>query len=255
MSPSIERPVLEAAEFPSFAPLLVASAEYARHSGCRFRSPSFQGLPESNASQDSELEPRCISKISAAPMVEEFSQRLREGDEVLLDEVAQAYRLLWRESTRAALAARVRELELWPPVPAPEGVDEKDCDYRDMTAPLPVLAQRLCNDEATRSEETSRRLSTASFLADFGYESGVAQPEDCRMIDPIIEEFDARCVEWMQLMQPPAKADGSWMRWPWPLQVLIDTLIDVSSSILGLFSRVAGTFLDSSCLPQTKKLE
>eukprot|EP00930_Biecheleria_cincta_P048636 TRINITY_DN33917_c0_g1_i1.p1 TRINITY_DN33917_c0_g1~~TRINITY_DN33917_c0_g1_i1.p1 ORF type:complete len:265 (-),score=57.52 TRINITY_DN33917_c0_g1_i1:59-814(-) len=251
----MEKSVLEAAEFPSFGPLLLASADYARHSGCRFRSSSFKGLPDAKASEEGDLDPRCLSKVSAAPAVEEFSQQLREGDEALLEEVAQAYRMLWRESTRAALVARVRELDLWPPIPAPAGVHEKDCDYRDMTATLPVLAQRLYNDEASRSEETTRRFSTASFLADFGYESGVAQPEDCQRIDPIIDEFDARCVEWMQLMQPPVKAGGAWMRWPWPFQVLIDTLVDVSSSILGLFSRVAGAFRDSACLPQTKKLE
>ena len=49
-------------------------------------------------------------------------------------------RALWinkSEGVRSVIVAALRELDMWPPFPPPDGIGESDCAYdEDMSSPL-----------------------------------------------------------------------------------------------------------------------
>lgn len=191
-----ESPKLDEGSFRHFRPLLAACQDYALHSGCRFRSESFDGIPEYEGSSASPADavgptrsrdsgPRLAAKLCAAPVVREFSARLRRGDDAALaEELERAHRVVMAESVRNAMMGMLKALDLFPPAPPPVGVAEDDCSYEDVTAPLPVIGQRLYNDSVrrltdateTRPSRVEWRAATASFLVDFAEGVGVALP-------------------------------------------------------------------------------
>jgi len=84
---------LDEAAFQHFAPLLAASQRYAKLSGFRFRSASFDGISHDDcdcphADEPVVSSPRChhsglprlAAKMQAAPAVNDFKARLRAGD-------------------------------------------------------------------------------------------------------------------------------------------------------------------------------
>merc|ERR1712216_740782 len=131
--------------FRNFWPLLDSSRDYARLSGCRFRSRSFDGIAgdESQAAVTStrahsddtddrlpsaaDTDDRMIARAHAAPTVYRFADRLRAGEAALLEELDKAFRIVMAESVRSAMIATCQVLELWPPSPAPVGVADDDC--------------------------------------------------------------------------------------------------------------------------------
>merc|ERR1712216_295897 len=104
--------------------------DFAAISGCRFRSGVLQDFEELRA-DDSKMR-AAMEKAGAS--VNEFKQRLALREEELMNVLLGAHRLLMTESVRNAIVATCRELQLWPPQPAPAGVLDDDCAYEDTSA-------------------------------------------------------------------------------------------------------------------------
>lgn len=200
--------------FRNFAPLLSACQPYARQSGFRFRSNSFDGLDNVATTlaqldgtskalkQDASSGSRLAAKITAAPVVRWFSDRLAARDAPLMEELETAYRIVVAESARNMMIATVKGLNLFPPVPAPQGVSSDDCSYEDVAAPLPMIAQRLYNDLARRQRDEGlqgrqqRRAMTAAFLVDFSHHAGAAVPDSPETYQTLLKEFSQRHFEY-----------------------------------------------------------
>jgi len=198
--------------FPQFAPLLVASRDYARHTGFRFRSNSFDGIDLSvmetgrldalpiiseARARDSGL--RLAGKIQAAPAVRVFATRLVEGDLALADELDRAFQIVISESNRNAMISTCKEVGVFPPSPPP-AVNDADCSYEDCSASFTVIAQRLYNDEVRRlcdcNGQLKLRARTAAFIVDFAEQVGAALPQMPEDSQSVPREFAAHASEW-----------------------------------------------------------
>eukprot|EP00913_Durusdinium_trenchii_P006691 g6288.t1 len=98
---------------------------------------------------------------------------------------------------RSAMVARCQQLDLWPPNPPPEGIDNADCDCSKDTSSIVAMAQRLYNQAQKRDASYTRLLSTASFLADFAYEAGLPTPQFFLTRDPVTEKFETMADEYL----------------------------------------------------------
>ncbi|CAE7383416.1 LIP [Symbiodinium pilosum] len=242
--PPQEEAYLEISAFPSFTELLAASEQYARHSGCRFRRAAFEDLEEGS---DPDLR---ASKVQAAPVVKEFLARLEGSpDQALLKDFNEAFHILWRESMRSSMVARCHQLDLWPPSPAPIGIAEDDVDYEADATSLFVIAQRLYNEDRQRDASTVRRLSTASFLADFAYEAGIPTPEFFRSRNPVVDKFEKMADEYEEKMfsSAPRRPHKWWLPW--------NMIWDAGSWLYSVFSRAFRPIMDAACTSRQKKLE
>lgn len=227
---------LDEAAFPCFASLLSASQAYASHSGCRFRSSDFCDfrveefvdvieVTSSSASNGMEEDGeaahcRLAAKLQAAPVVASFAERLRSGEQQLVEEMTQAYDVVMNESVRNAMVAAFREVGLWPPSPAPAGVEDSDCDFEDLSAPIPVIAQRTYNSQAYRRHDSEdcgesspgglfKRAATASYLVDFLYETGVQLPTAASDRHAVLLQcFGERLAEWEKEASSPPPLEG-----------------------------------------------
>jgi hypothetical protein len=207
--------VLDETAFLHFAPLLVASQHYAKLSGCRFRSASFDGIPHDSdpphtneptvvgAARYHDSGPRLAAKIKAAPAVNDFKVRLRAGDPGLTNELEHAHSIVMGESVRNAMISTFKALDIYPPAEVATHVEHSDCNYEDLSAPLPVIAQRLYNDQARRVRDSigeqsrvSRQAKTAAFLVDFASESDVKLPPMPQMQQDVLREFAQRTKAW-----------------------------------------------------------
>lgn len=218
---------LELEAFPAYAPLLSACQDFAELSGCRFQRGSFNDLDNQVATclqKSDELPPVLAAKVQAASVVTEYSNRLRAGEQELVEQAARAYRLVMTESVRSGILATCRELGLWPPDPTPAGVCADDCAYEDTTASLPVIAQRIFNDEERRGREDvlrplQRRAVTASFLVDFAVDvddgtgslESSSQPQLSESHREMLQEFMARVEEWVTGRPLPGNSAASTM--------------------------------------------
>ncbi|CAJ1349857.1 unnamed protein product [Effrenium voratum] len=225
--------------------LLAASGDYARCSGCRFRKASFSDLPEGNEP----LEGRVAAKVKAAPLIKEFLEKVeRHTDDALSEELNKAFNILWAESMRSSMAARCQQLELWPPCPPPPGIDDLDTDYAKDTTCLLAMAQRLYNQDRLRKESHTRRLSTASFLADFAFEAGLPTPPFFGCRDPAMEKFEALADDYeLKSNVAPGRPRVWWL--PWNL------IVDAGCFLIDMFSKVLRPLRDNYCTSRTKKLE
>jgi len=210
--------------FRHFSPLLKASQNYASQSGFRFRSGSFDGLDDlantlskvtgpaaetghiaKALEQDANSGSRLAAKINAAPAIKNFGERLVRREPELVEELEKAFRIVVAESARNMMVATVKGLGLFPPQPPIEGVDADDCSYEDASAPLPVIAQRLFNDQSRRQRDEGgsgmlqqRRAMTAAFLVDFAHHAGATLPESPDTYQFLLQEFAARNAEHME---------------------------------------------------------
>lgn len=211
---------LDQETFKNFWPLLDDSRDYARLSGCRFRSRSFDGLAREESHEDvpkasgtrvhSDDPDSCLSeaRARAAPAVNSFAKRLRAGETALLEELDKAFRIVMAESVRSAMIATCQLLELWPPGVTQmitTGVEPDDCAFEDVSAPLPAIAMRLYNDELRRKGLTSqqgdtdpmrRRAMMASFIVDFATAAGAPLPELPETYDMMLKDFKAQASQW-----------------------------------------------------------
>jgi len=206
--------------FKNFWPLLDDSRDYARLSGCRFRSRSFDGIdsddsprqePEASFTagvhSDDADKRLAAARAQAAPAVYRFAKRLRAGETALLEELDKAFRIVMAEGVRSAMIATCQLLELWPPSAAPAGVANDDCTFQDVSAPVPVIAQRLYNDEKQRrrmagseggADPMSRMAMMASFIVEFASAAGVPLPESPKTYEMMLSEFKAQAMAWEQ---------------------------------------------------------
>jgi len=135
--------------------------------------------------------------------VRDFGERLRSGQDGLAEEVDRAYRIVMAESVRNAMLSMFQALGMFPPQPPPRGIQEDDCQYEDMSAPLPVIAQRLYNDQARRVIDTTggpsrleRRAMTAAFLVDFAEGVGLPLPPMPATQQGMLKDFAERTSEY-----------------------------------------------------------
>mmetsp|Transcript_18622 Transcript_18622/g.37949 ORF Transcript_18622/g.37949 Transcript_18622/m.37949 type:complete len:297 (-) Transcript_18622:237-1127(-) len=217
---------LDVEAFRRFAPLLEAAQGYAHHSGCRFRSSSFSGIPTETAEGRSESDavpvvdasrardygPRLAAKIHAAPAVRDFGERLRAGEEGLVEEIERAYRIVMSESVRNAMMGMFQALGMFPPAPPPQSIPDDDCAYEDMSAALPVIAQRLYNDQARRLLDTTggpsrldTRAKTAAFLVDFAEGVGRPLPPMPETQQGMLKDFAERTAEYAKMQGDSGK--------------------------------------------------
>jgi len=210
---------LDQEAFRNFWPLLDESRDYARMSGCRFRSRSFDCLPRCDErisraavpaarGQSDDTDDRLsVARARAAPAVHRFTERLQAGEAALLEELDKAFRIVMAESVRSAMIGTCKLMELWPPSPAPPAVADEDCAFEDVSAQIPVIAQRLYNDENRRHcmmtrhsdvDPMRRRALMASFIVDFAAAAGVPLPELPETFDMMLRDFKAQALEWEQ---------------------------------------------------------
>eukprot|EP00441_Pelagodinium_beii_P022688 CAMPEP_0197661848 /NCGR_PEP_ID=MMETSP1338-20131121/51704_1 /TAXON_ID=43686 ORGANISM="Pelagodinium beii, Strain RCC1491" /NCGR_SAMPLE_ID=MMETSP1338 /ASSEMBLY_ACC=CAM_ASM_000754 /LENGTH=305 /DNA_ID=CAMNT_0043239483 /DNA_START=71 /DNA_END=988 /DNA_ORIENTATION=- len=184
-------PLLDVDAFRHFAPLLEACQAYAHRSGCRFRRSDFKN--DRSPRQD------CLKSL---PVVLEFSDRLRDGNEALMAEIECAFRVVMVESVRNAMVGTCQRLEMWPPRAPLVEIDSSDCSYEDLSAPLPVVAQRLHNDEQRRQAvdaelpRIKQRVMTAAFLVDFAQEAGAVLPDMPETQLSMLKEFGKQVDLW-----------------------------------------------------------
>jgi len=196
--------------FRNFWPLLEACRDYARMSGCRFRSNSFDGLrepshlAEDEASRESEEAVRLTAKLHAVPAVREFAQRLQSGEQALVEELEKAFRMQLAEGTRNSMISTCQALEMWPPA-TPPGIPPDDRGFEDVSAALPVIAQRLYNDEMHREETATRtrrmdpvrrRALMAAFLVDFASVHDIPLPDVPETYTMMLADFRESVSAW-----------------------------------------------------------
>lgn len=213
---------LDEESFQEFVPLLAACQEYARNNRYGFKASDFTKLPSTPTScatcqsaESGRLLEQLQGKLQAASAVSEYTDRLQSAiaarnennttheQQVLLDQLDQAFHIVIRESVRHMMKSTCVGLSLYPPSPSPGGVDSNDCCYEDVSAPLPVIAQRLCNDEEMMRNTPCgtalrRRARTAHFILDFAEEVGVAMPAMPDQYAIMLQEFEKRVGEWQQ---------------------------------------------------------
>lgn len=197
---------LDTSAYRHLAPLLAASQDYARASGCRFRGSDFpDALDQADAPSGSG--DGATTSHEMTPVVSEFAKRLRAGDSELAEEVDRAFRLVMMESVRNAMIGAVQMLDMWPPKSLKSEVDRDDCSFEDVSASLPEIAQRLFNDEERRrqfSPHFEHRAMTAAFVVDFAAEVGVQLPQLPDTQAMMLREFAARLQEWEQCAKSTA---------------------------------------------------
>lgn len=198
--------------FRSFWPLLDESRDYARLSGCRFRSRSFEGVggpdadfPTEEVSPPDNEENR-LARERAAPAVYSFARRLRSGEPSLLQELERAYHIVMAESVRSAMIATCKLMELWPPTPTPPNIAlYYDCNFKDFSADVPTIAQRLYNDEERRRSLAARRgeldpvkrqAMMATFIVEFATAAGVSLPDVTAPYDEELQRFQDSASSW-----------------------------------------------------------
>mmetsp|Transcript_468 Transcript_468/g.1539 ORF Transcript_468/g.1539 Transcript_468/m.1539 type:complete len:322 (+) Transcript_468:106-1071(+) len=236
--------ILDEDAFPRSRDFLRASQEYASSSGCRFRGEDFRGIcddllaaeapipsgrkavtsasttpkdgnkniPLIGAARSRDAGPLLTVKLKLADALREYAARLRSADQGLEEELDRALRTVLAESARNAMIAQFQALELWPPVPPP-AVEDEDCAYQDVSAPLPVVAQRLYNDQVRRVCDTSGVLSglevrarTASFLIDFAQAVGMPLPETNNTHADLMKELAVSVSAWEKEQQGELRA-------------------------------------------------
>eukprot|EP00927_Polykrikos_kofoidii_P051518 TRINITY_DN45313_c0_g1_i1.p1 TRINITY_DN45313_c0_g1~~TRINITY_DN45313_c0_g1_i1.p1 ORF type:complete len:376 (+),score=48.22 TRINITY_DN45313_c0_g1_i1:53-1180(+) len=189
--------------------LLASSAS--QRGNVHWEAPFSEPTVSSQRARDSG--PRLAAKIYAAPTVREFAARVLAGEAGLVEEVDRAFRIVMVESVRNAMMGMFKALDMFPPRIPPTGIDDEDCAYEDVTAPLPIIAQRLYNDEARRLTDTTggpgrleKRASTAAFVVDFAEVIGVQLPPIPETQHCMLKEFSERASDFARYRSQEAQS-------------------------------------------------
>ncbi len=199
-------PVLDHQAFPKFEKFLSALESYALETGCRFRlsdwpmvttpgNAEFVMISEDQPTVQSEG-----SSVSPDRAVIEFTDRLRNNDQELVNEIAFAAKICEQEGLRNVMIATCKELRLWPP----PGEDRlESIAYSDTSEPLDAIAWALYNHEKCLNESDrashDRLCRTASFLVDFAHSIGVTQiTGTSKAGSALLTDFLTRAKEWTQ---------------------------------------------------------
>jgi hypothetical protein len=157
---------------------------------------------------------RILAEVGAGPTIEDFTTRLQTGEATLLEELGMAVDIMMAEGVRNSMRAKCKQLGLWPPLPAPANVDPHDCFFQDSDASLPVIAQRLYNDERRRALASSRLhgmdlehacAATASFIVDFAQSAGTPLPQMSAKYEERLCSFAAKAGLYSQCEVPLSK--------------------------------------------------
>lgn len=211
--------------FRHFAPLLRDCEDYARSSGCRFSREPFRaaldGEVDARALNPTAMlhvtEPSLAAVLRAAPAVSKFAARLLAGEPALLEELDRSHRIVTAESVRNAIIAGLSQLEMWPPTKTFADVADDDCSYEDVSAPIPVIARRLWNDEQRRGRLAKssggvcvlrQRAMTAFFIVDFAEQIGTPLPAMRDTESMMLKELAARAAEWERETAGPEEGRG-----------------------------------------------
>ena len=122
----------------------------------------------------------------------------------MLEEFDRAFRICMLESVRNDMIMTLKSLDMWhdDSNKPSEGIPDNDCSWEDVSAPLPVIAQRLYNDHVRRNSGASRmrclkrRAETASFIVDFAHDTGIPLPEISETHKMMLDEFKACASSW-----------------------------------------------------------
>jgi len=212
--PCNEADVLDMYSFKHFKSFLTVSTDYARLSGCRFLADALEDtivkMPSGASSASSSEDPIRKAKAQLQPQGLEFAERLRANEPALIEELDRAFRLVMAESARNEMIATLQALSMWPP--CKQDIDEGDCSYEDASAALPVIAQRLYNDDRRRHHAAEqaggasplrRRAMTASYLVDFAHVVGMPLPALPETQKLMLHDFSLRVEEWKRHCQLP----------------------------------------------------
>lgn len=178
-------------------------------SGCRFRSNSFDGLEEMPQSVDKtssrEEAARRAAKLHAVPTVREFAKRLQSGEQALVEELEKAFRMQLAEGTRNSMVSTCQALDLWPPATHLADIAPDDRGFEDASAALPVIAQRLYNDEmhrediaarTRRMDPVRRRALMAAFIVDFATVHDIPLPIVPETYTMMLADFGESVSAW-----------------------------------------------------------
>jgi len=199
--------VLDMHSFKHFKSFLTMSQDYARLSGCRFLADALEDTivktPSGASSASSSEDPMRAAKKQLQPRGREFAERLHANEPALVEELHRAFRLVMAESARNEMIATLQALSMWPP--SEQGIDEDDCSYEDSSVALPVIAQRLYNEDRRRHHAAEqeggtcplrRRAMTASYLVDFAHVVGMPLPALPETQKLMLQDFSLRVEEW-----------------------------------------------------------
>jgi hypothetical protein len=166
--------------FPAFRDFLLATQEYAKQSGFRFRL----GSPEFSDDE----------KASIAL----HSEKVKARDASILQDLARAYKISEQEGIRNVMVATCKELHLWPPA----STDHlESMAYTDVSEPLETIAWALYNYDRSIDESQSDRehhdlkCRTASYLVDFAQAVG-ENVEMSKAGSELLLGFLRRAKEW-----------------------------------------------------------
>jgi hypothetical protein len=213
---------LDEESFHEFAPLLAACQEYARQNRFKFDAKDFVNLPQVSASatlsgeqdQGDELDLKLQARHFAAPAVTDYSERLRNAVEAqsqgratseqqqLLDQLNQAHHFVIHPSVRNMMKSTCIGLSMYPPMHPPQGIDDDEGFYDDVSVSFPEIAQRLYNEEQQKKNSPLDQLhvqhaaNTASFLLDFAEQCGVPLPDMPQRYRSLLAGFENRIEEW-----------------------------------------------------------
>lgn len=208
-----DEPFFDASAFPAFEPLLSAAEAYARLSGSRFRSRSFD-IAEEDTEED-HTSPRRTAVREAAPTVREFEQRVRVQEPELLEELQTAHSLIMAETVRNAMVTTCKRLDAWPPELPEENATTEHMYPESLlggallnTLSFPVVAQRLFDEEEVRGAQ--RRVArTAAFLVEFMEDLRVPRPALAEALERRLATFTEVADAWERRLDAEIFRDRS----------------------------------------------
>jgi len=197
--------------------MIHACQAYASLSGCRFSLAAFDGIWYNSTTRRHEVDearahdsgPLLSAKLRAISMVHSFTDRLRNGEPELRQHLTRAFSMQMTESARNSMIASCKAADFFPPLPAPTGVDDKDCSWDEVgLVSAPVIAQRLFNDELRRAHDARAlvRAKTASFVVDFAAEIGVELPQLNSERPDMLLQFQNELNWWIQVAANPVES-------------------------------------------------
>ena len=163
---------MDLSSFPTFVDFLKGTEEIAHSTGYRFRLTDFD-----------------------IPVVDQYLQKVKARDPLLLQDIARAHKVSEQEGIRNVMISTCKELDLWPPC----GEDRlQSIAYTDVSEPLDHIAWALFNYDKSIDEIRSNHESqcrTASFIVDFAHAAG-ERTEMSKAGSELLIRFLQRAKEW-----------------------------------------------------------
>jgi len=154
--------------------------------------------------------------------VTRWDSNLLEAEHGLVLDLDRAFQTVNEESVRSAMVGACKELGLFESHAEVEDyLSSHECDWENVSVSLPLIAQRLFEDDSRRrskdanNERTQQRLlATATFLVDFADQAGVSLPQMSETHRKRLKSFRKRVKEWVAQTRSDANADCILMGLP-----------------------------------------